>query len=39
VAEAAFARAISLPIYPAMTDADVDHVIDVVRTTLCESRR
>jgi len=39
MAEAAFARAISLPIYPAMTDADVDHVIDVVRTTLCESRR
>jgi dTDP-4-amino-4,6-dideoxygalactose transaminase len=39
IAEAAFARAISLPIYPAMTDADVDHVIDVVRSTLCESRR
>ena len=38
-AEAAFARAISLPIYPAMTDGDVDHVIDALRTTLREFRR
>ncbi|HJZ72631.1 MAG TPA: DegT/DnrJ/EryC1/StrS aminotransferase family protein [Vicinamibacterales bacterium] len=39
MAEAAYARAISLPIYPAMTDADVDCVIDAVRATLRESRR
>jgi dTDP-4-amino-4,6-dideoxygalactose transaminase len=39
MAEAAFSRAISLPIYPAMTDADVAHVADAVRTTLRESRR
>jgi len=39
IAEAAFARACSLPIYPAMTDGDVGHVIDAVRTTLAESRR
>jgi dTDP-4-amino-4,6-dideoxygalactose transaminase len=39
MAEAAFGRAISLPIYPAMTDGDVDHVIDAVRTTLRGSRR
>src|SRR5262249_21173117 len=39
MAEAAFARAISLPIYPAMTDADVNHVVEAVRATLRESRR
>jgi dTDP-4-amino-4,6-dideoxygalactose transaminase len=38
-AEAIFGRAISLPIYPAMTDAEVDHVIDAVRTTLREAGR
>jgi perosamine synthetase len=38
VAEAVFERACSLPIYPAMSDADVDHVIEAVRTTLRESR-
>jgi dTDP-4-amino-4,6-dideoxygalactose transaminase len=38
-AEAVFERACSLPIYPGMTDDDVDHVIDAVRTTLRESRR
>ena len=38
-AEAAFERACSLPIYPAMTDGDVDHVIDAVCTTLRASRR
>lgn len=38
-AEAAFERAISLPIYPAMTDADVEHVIDAVRATLREGQR
>jgi perosamine synthetase len=39
IAEAVFERACSLPIYPGMTDEDVDHVIDAVRTTLRESRR
>ena len=38
-AESIFGRAISLPIYPAMTEADVDHVIDAVLTTLDEARR
>jgi perosamine synthetase len=38
-AEAVFSRACSLPIYPAMTDADVAFVIDAVRTTLRQSRR
>ena len=38
-AEAAFGRACSLPIYPGMTDGDVAHVVDAVRTTLRESRR
>jgi perosamine synthetase len=39
VAEAVFERACSLPIYPGMTEEDVEHVIDAVRTTLRESRR
>jgi dTDP-4-amino-4,6-dideoxygalactose transaminase len=38
-AEAVFSRACSLPIYPGMTDGDVAHVVDAVRTTLTESRR
>ena len=38
-AEAAFARACSLPIYPGMTDGEVEHVVESVRTTLRESRR
>ena len=38
-AEGVFERACSLPIYPGMTDDDVDHVIEAVRTTLRESRR
>jgi dTDP-4-amino-4,6-dideoxygalactose transaminase len=38
-AEAIFDRAFSLPIYPGMTDADVAHVVEAVRTTLRESRR
>ncbi len=33
VAEDFYARAISLPIFPAMTDADVDRVIDTVHRT------
>jgi dTDP-4-amino-4,6-dideoxygalactose transaminase len=39
VAEAAFGRACSLPIYPAMTEGDVDHVIAAVRSTLREAKR
>jgi dTDP-4-amino-4,6-dideoxygalactose transaminase len=31
VAEAYYRRALSLPLYPAMTDADVEYVIDTVR--------
>ena len=38
-AEAVFAGACSLPIYPAMTDAEVGHVVEAVRSTLRESRR
>jgi perosamine synthetase len=38
-AEAVFGRACSLPIFPAMTDAEVAGVIDAVRTTLQEHRR
>jgi dTDP-4-amino-4,6-dideoxygalactose transaminase len=39
VAEAAFGRACSLPVYPAMTDGDVSHVIEAVRSTLREAKR
>jgi dTDP-4-amino-4,6-dideoxygalactose transaminase len=38
-AEAAFARAVSLPIYPRMSDDDIGYVIDAVRSTLKEARR
>jgi len=38
-AEAVFDRACSLPIYPGMTDGDVAHVVDAVRTTLHDFRR
>jgi perosamine synthetase len=38
-AESAFTAAISLPIYPRLSDEDVHHVIDVVRETLREVRR
>jgi len=34
VAEAAYERLLTLPLFPAMTDADVARVIDVVSTTL-----
>jgi dTDP-4-amino-4,6-dideoxygalactose transaminase len=37
--EAAFERACSLPIYAGMTDDDVAHVVDAVRTVLREVRR
>ena len=39
VAERIFERAISLPIYPAMKDADVGRVIESVRDTLGAMRR
>lgn len=39
VSEGVFGRACSLPIYPGMTDAEVAHVIDAVRTVLNGSRR
>jgi perosamine synthetase len=39
VAEQIFARALSLPIYPRMTDTDVADVIQAVRDTLEEIRR
>jgi dTDP-4-amino-4,6-dideoxygalactose transaminase len=39
IAEAVFERACSLPIFPGMTNEDIDQVIDAVRTTLRESRR
>jgi dTDP-4-amino-4,6-dideoxygalactose transaminase len=38
-AEAVFGGACSLPIYPAMTHAEVGHVVEAVRSTLRESRR
>jgi dTDP-4-amino-4,6-dideoxygalactose transaminase len=38
-AETTFGGACSLPIYPGMTDAEVAHVIDVIRRTLRASRR
>jgi perosamine synthetase len=39
VAEDVFARAVSLPIYPDMTDEDVAYVTEVVRDTLAACRR
>jgi len=39
VAEQIFERAISLPIYPGMTNADVGRVVESVRDTLCALRR
>jgi perosamine synthetase len=39
MAEAACERACSLPIYPAMSDGDVEYVIEVVRATLRDARR
>jgi protein involved in polysaccharide export with SLBB domain len=38
-AEAYYARAISLPMYPAMTDDDVQHVVSTVRQVLRRFRR
>ena len=39
VASEAFERIVSLPIYPRMTDADIRHVIESVRTIVAEYRR
>ncbi|MQA28684.1 MAG: aminotransferase class I/II-fold pyridoxal phosphate-dependent enzyme [Luteitalea sp.] len=39
VATAAFERMVSLPIYPRMTDEDVEDVIDAVRRIVLHSRR
>lgn len=39
IAERVFARAVSLPIYPRMSDDDVARVIDAVRATLRARRR
>jgi len=39
VASEAFERIVSLPIYPKMTDLDIQHVIDSVRTVVTEYRR
>jgi perosamine synthetase len=39
VADAAFARIVSLPIFPTMQQADVDDVIDAVRQTIVQHRR
>jgi len=39
VATAAFNRIVSLPIFPGMTDADVQDVIDAVRLTIDQHRR
>jgi len=38
-ASAAFERIVSLPIYPKMTESDVQRVINVVTTTIRENRR
>jgi dTDP-4-amino-4,6-dideoxygalactose transaminase len=34
-----FQRAVSLPVYPSMTDADVEHVIEAVKTILSRDGR
>ncbi len=39
VAEAVYSRCLSLPIFPAMSDEDVAHVIDAVRAAARENRR
>ena len=39
VADAEFERVLSLPIYPAMTDGDVERVIDAVRTAVHRHRK
>jgi dTDP-4-amino-4,6-dideoxygalactose transaminase len=39
VAEDVFNRCLSLPIYSAMTDEDIDYVIETVRSIVRENRR
>jgi dTDP-4-amino-4,6-dideoxygalactose transaminase len=39
VTDAAFERLVSLPIYPRMTDGDVDDVVEAVRSTVAVHRR
>jgi dTDP-4-amino-4,6-dideoxygalactose transaminase len=39
VAEEVYSRCLSLPIFPAMTDSDVNQVIETVRDTIRENRR
>jgi dTDP-4-amino-4,6-dideoxygalactose transaminase len=39
VTDAEFERVLSLPIYPAMTDGDVERVVDAVRTTVRRHRK
>ena len=39
VAEAAYDRLVSLPLYPRMTDADVDRVAEAVRAIIAEAQR
>jgi dTDP-4-amino-4,6-dideoxygalactose transaminase len=39
VASTVFERIVSLPIYPKMTEGDVQKVIEVVRAIICEYRR
>ncbi len=39
VAEAAYDRLVSLPLYPRMTDADVDRVAEAVRGIIAEAQR
>ncbi|MGD9901863.1 MAG: DegT/DnrJ/EryC1/StrS family aminotransferase [Vicinamibacterales bacterium] len=38
-ASAAYEELVSLPIYPAMTDADVDYVVEAVRSVVAAHRR
>jgi dTDP-4-amino-4,6-dideoxygalactose transaminase len=39
VASAVFERIISLPIYPKMTEADIQRIIEVVTTVIQANRR
>jgi perosamine synthetase len=39
IAEGAYERLVTLPLFPAMSDEDVERVIDVVTSVLTESRR
>jgi perosamine synthetase len=39
IASSVFERIMSLPIYPRMTETDIEHVIESVRTIVAEYRR